>query len=83
MERRQNKEGGRQMKFDFSKLRGRIVEKFRSVSNFAKEIGESPQAVSGKLTGQRAMTKNDIIKWCKPLEIELNEIGEYFFTLKV
>lgn len=69
--------------FDYSKLRGRIVEKFGSLSAFAESIGSTVQRVSAKLHDRIGITRSDIIIWCKALEIDLSEIGVYFFALKV
>ena len=69
--------------FDLSKLKGRIVEKFDTNSNFADKLGISLQQLSPKLTGKTAITKADIVEWCELLDISVDEIGVYFFTLKV
>jgi len=69
--------------FDLSKLRGRIVEKYGSDGNFADALGILPQQLSPKLTGKTGITKEDIVEWCELLEIPVEKIGVYFFTLKV
>lgn len=71
------------MEFDYRKLKGRIVEKFDSVSNFAKHLGVAVQTVSAKLNNDLSITKKDIIEWSEKLEIPVDEIGVYFFVLKV
>lgn len=71
------------MEFDYSKLKGRIIEKFGSQNGFADALGVAFTVVSAKLTGLRAITKNDIIGWSNLLEIPVEEIGVYFFKLKV
>lgn len=68
------------MSFEYRKLRGRIVEKFGTVSNFAEHIGVSIVSVSNKLRGVTQFSQNDIVLWCETLEIPLSDSGTYFFT---
>lgn len=68
------------MQFLYSKLRGKIVEKFGSISAYANELGVPKQTLSKKLTGKVGFTKKDILKWCEELDISIEEIGIYFFT---
>lgn len=71
--------------FDYRKLTGRIIEKFGSRKAFAEAYGLSENAMSQKLTGKMKITTDDIIEWSKPefLDIPCEQIGAYFFTLKV
>ena len=71
--------------FDYSKLVGRIIEKFGSRKAFAKAYGISENSMSRKLLGKDSITINDIMKMSKPefLDIEANDIPAYFFTQKV
>jgi hypothetical protein len=71
--------------FDYSKLIGRIVEKFGTRRAFAEAIGISENSMSQKLSNKMAITTDDIKEWCKPefLDINCDKIGVYFFTLKV
>lgn len=73
------------MKFDYSKLRGRIVEKYGTCENFAAAIGSTPATVSAKLNNKSKITGPDIHKWSQPefLDIAADEIGVYFFTPEV
>lgn len=71
------------MERDFSKLRGRIVEKYRNIGKFAEAIGVPKSVVSAKLNGAKPITHNDVMMWAEPLDICTEEIGVYFFTLKV
>ena len=71
------------LEFDLSKLRGRIVEKYGNNTAFADALNISPQQLSPKLTGKVAITKEDIVEWCPLLDIGIEEIGVYFFVLKV
>ena len=71
--------------FDYSKLIGRIIEKFGTRRAFAEAYGISENAMSQKLSGKMAITTDDIKAWCKPefLDIHSDRIGAYFFTPKV
>ena len=73
------------MKRDYSKLIGRIIEKFGTRKAFAEVCGFSENTISKKLSGKMAITTVDIDNWCKAelLDIEVVEIPEYFFAFKV
>ena len=73
------------MEFDYSKLIGRITEKFGSQRNFANKVGYAENTISKKLNQKMPITTDDIKKWSKPelLDIEQHKIGLYFFTPKV
>lgn len=73
------------MSFDYSKLSGRITEKFGSQRAFADACGFSENTISKKLSGKMAITTNDIINWSSKdlLDIESTEIPVYFFKTKV
>ena len=71
--------------FDYSKLIGRIIEKFGSRGAFAAAYGISDVAMSKKLCGHIKISTSDIIKMSAPdmLDIKPTEYHEYFFKLKV
>lgn len=71
--------------FDYSKLIGRIIEKFGTRRAFAEAYNISENAMSMKLSNKMAITTDDIKAWCEPrfLDIPCNQIGVYFFTPKV
>lgn len=71
------------MEYDYSKLRGRIIEMFGSQEAFAEAVGQTPTTISYKLNGKKPLTRNDIIEWGEALLIEQGNIGLYFFTEKV
>lgn len=64
----------------YAKLRGRIVEKFGTISNFGSVLGLSGVSMSKKLTGVTGFSQADIIRWCELLEIDIADVGAYFFT---
>ena len=64
----------------YAKLRGRIVEKYGTIGRFGDAVGLSGVSMSKKLTGLTGFSQADIIRWCELLEIDLSEVGAYFFT---
>lgn len=64
----------------YRKLRGRIIEKYGTYGKFAEALGKTKQAVSRKLTGGVEFTREDIIKWCELLDIEIADIGLFFYA---
>lgn len=66
--------------YEYRRLRGRIVERYRTQCEFAKRIGITKNALSRKMTGKAMLSQKDIELWCELLDIERSEIGEYFFT---
>lgn len=68
--------------FDYSKLRGRIVEKYGTVKIFSKVVGMRDANLTYKLNGKTEFKSSEIFKICKLLDIE-EHILEYFFTQKV
>ena len=71
--------------FDFSRLRGRIIEKFGTCKKFAEAMGFGPTWISDRLTGSRAWNLDEVQQVCLPeyLDIPADEIHLYFFTPKV
>lgn len=68
--------------FDYSKLRGRIREKFKTESAFGKVMNLSHNSISKKLNGYIQFTQNEIDRAIVLLEIPDDEISTYFFTTK-
>lgn len=71
------------MEFSYDRLRGKIVEKFASQSNFAKKMGWSERTLSLKMTGKRFWKQPEMCKAMRLLDIPCCEVNEYFFTPKV
>ena len=69
--------------FETSKLRGRIVEKYKCLGEFAKAIGKELRFVSAYLNNQRNLSQQDIVDWAKALDISDEEIPLYFFVKEV
>ena len=68
------------MPYKYSKLRGKIIEKYGSQEKFAKEIGISRVSMSKKLNGKAGFSQKDIQEWSKLLCIDCSEYGTYFFN---
>lgn len=68
------------MNFNYSKLRGKIVEKYGSIAAFSTALGISNITLSMKLNNKIRFTSDDIIKIVELLEIPADKIGDYFFT---
>lgn len=73
------------IEFDYSKLRGRMVEKHGSVSAVAKMLGISVAAMSSKLSNTSRIKTDEIYRLCQAdcLDIPDEQIKNYFFTEKV
>ncbi len=71
--------GVRKMKFTYNKLRGRIIEKYGTHERFSKALGISKNSLSLKINGKTGFSQADIVKWCELLDLDVDEIGEYFF----
>jgi hypothetical protein len=71
------------MPFDYKKLRGRIIEKYGSQTNFSVKFGVSENTMSLKLNNKVRFTSDDIVKASDLLEIPPDLVGTYFFTPKV
>ena len=69
--------------YDYSKLRGRIVEKFDNNAAFFKALGISPVQGSKKLNGKAKISQDDMVKWSRLLDLDLQDIGPFFCTRKV
>lgn len=71
------------IKFDYRALEGKIKECFDTQDNFARTIPMSRSTLNQKLQGYVDFTSSNIYKITELLNIEKEDIGKYFFTLKV
>lgn len=69
--------------FDYSKLKGRIIEKLGSQKIFAERLGVSDATMTSKLTGKTYFSQDEILKAINILAIEPGRTTDYFFTAKV
>lgn len=68
------------MGYDYSKLKGRIVEKFKTQEAFAKAIGMSCSTLNFKINNRSDWTAPEIVRACELLEIPLADAHLYFFN---
>lgn len=71
------------LQYDYSKLKGRIIEKLGSQHKFAKSMSLTEKTISSKLNNEVFWKQNEISKACDILDIKEDEIKKYFFKLKV
>lgn len=71
------------MTMDYSKLRGRIVEKCGNHQCFAREMPISHTSLSRKLNSHSDWTQAEIIRACEVLDIGERDICDYFFKVDV
>ena len=67
--------------YDYSKLRGRIVEKKGNIKKFSSDLGISETSLSNKLNNKTSFTQDEILESIFILEIDNNCIKDYFFSL--
>ena len=68
--------------FDYSRLLGKIVEKFNTREKFATAMNLSADSISDKLNNKTIWKQSDIDKATYLLNIDTTEIGLYFFYKK-
>lgn len=68
--------------FDFSELLGRIISKYGTRKAFAKAMGMKDNVLGGRLQGKTNFTPDETLLACELLDIPLNEIPRFFYTLK-
>lgn len=73
----------KRIEYDYSKLRGRIVEKYGSQRAYAAAKGITATKLNRKLQNVIRFMPKDIEELRVDLDIDVDEIGAYFFTRKV
>lgn len=68
---------------DYDKLKGRIIEKYGSRRSYAKALGIPESTLSKKLNGKSPFSQEEILTHCKFLDVSIDKIPLYFFTVKV
>lgn len=71
------------MAYDYSKLKGRITEKYGTQSALAKALGWSERTLSLKMNGKIVFTQADIENMIRVLDIKRKDIQAYFFAADV
>ncbi|KXB70266.1 toxin-antitoxin system, antitoxin component, Xre family [Leptotrichia wadei] len=69
------------MKFNNSKLRGKIRENFGSEYAFGEALGMALSTLSGKLNNKSEFTRSEILSIVKLLNLKKEEIYDVFFCL--
>lgn len=63
----------------YSKLKGRIIEKYGSQKAFARALEQTEQWISLKMTGKSEFSASEMVKWAELLDIPKTAYGDYFF----
>lgn len=71
----------RTYKFDYSKLKGKIREKYKVQESFAKALGIATATLSVKLNNMSDFTQSEIFKAVEVLGLNTSDICDYFFSL--
>lgn len=71
------------MPMDYSKLKGRIIEKYGTRTAFADAIGLTMESLSRRLNNGANFKADEYIKACDLLDIPPKEMHLYFFTPKL
>lgn len=65
--------------FNYSKLKGRIVEMYNNQKSFSQVLSISDTSLYKKLNNEVYFTQGEIFKMVNALQIPENEIVLYFF----
>ena len=71
------------LKYNYAKLRGRIVEICGNNREFARAMDLSEHTISKKLSSEIPFKQTEITKAVAVLDIRDNDIRDYFFVLDV
>jgi len=71
------------MKFNYNKLKGKIIEHFGSFSAFAEETNISRTTLSKKLNNKSEFSQQEISLMASKLSISDKDIQKYFFIKEV
>jgi DNA-binding Xre family transcriptional regulator len=71
------------MKFDYTKLKQKMIEKKINQGELAARIGIKDATFSNRMNSTTNFTQNEILNICLVLSINPRQIDQYFFTLEV
>lgn len=71
------------IEYDYSKLRGRIVEKFGTIAKFCEAVGTNYVAMSMKLNNKTGISRDEMANWGQHLDIDVDDYGTFFCTRKL
>ena len=69
------------MKFNYSKLLGKMKECGFTQEQLAKAIGINKGTLSMKLNSKFSFSQDEILAICKVLNIPVSEISEFFYAM--
>lgn len=69
-----------EIRLDTSKLRGKIFERYKTLKDFANDLGLNKATTCNKVDGKTQWKATEIYQATQILGISQNEIGMYFFT---
>lgn len=69
--------------FDYQKLKGKIVEVFKTQAAFAEAMGMDLTSLNQRLNGKVEWKTTEIVKACGLLNIDLSDAWMYFFVKKL
>lgn len=72
-----------EVSFNFGLLRERIKNAFSTQENFADALGIGRTSLNQRLNNVSEFSSKEILKSCELLNISLEDIPIYFFTLNV
>lgn len=64
---------------DYSKLRGRIIEKCGTIGAAAEKTGIRAEQFTDAFKGRRTFTQTEILAICEALDLHKEDIPVYFF----
>lgn len=69
------------MKFNYSKLLGKMKECGFTQAQLAEAIGINKATLSTKLNNRFSFSQEEILAICKLLNIAVSEISDYFYAM--
>lgn len=69
--------------YNYSKLKGKIIEVFGSQRAFASALGKGEEYVSRFLNGRFFLEQPELETWMELLDVPFEEVRVYFFTHQV
>lgn len=69
--------------YDYSKLNGKIAEKFKTKGKFSVALGITPQSLSRKFHGSSPWTQPEMVRAMELIDEPLENISVIFFTPQV
>ena len=72
-----------EVRYDYSKLLGRLREKGYTQAQFAERLGMSEMSLNNKLNNKYDFKQSEIVAALSALDIPASKTGAYFFTHKL